>query len=293
MKQPAKPKPPPTVPIRDERDPVIWQGRMHRKPWHFLITAAIPCLDHAVETAAVIELLRLQTCKPYIILVDTGSCARELAKLETLRAQDVELHLIRRNAMQHPCDSIAAAMDLAFSMADTPYVYTTHQDCFLRARHWLQHLVDNIHGLAAIGYRLSPRKFPGWEQHLGHTSTLFSVAEWDRLGATWSLRRAAGLLGVGRPANDMTIFDAIDTEAAFNARFIQAGAKTAIVGYEENFVRTLDDNIDHPRSLVCTGLYYPPSYQARREAADLALQAALVRIRLWRSSGPADPQVTA
>ena len=293
MKKPAKPKPPPTVPIRGERDPVIWQGRMHRKPWHFLITAAIPCFDHAVETAAVIELLRLQTCKPYIILVDTGSCARELAKLETLRAQDVELHLIRRNAMQHPCDSIAAAMDLAFSMADTPYVYTTHQDCFVRARHWLQHLVDNIHGLAAIGYRLSPRKFPGWEQHLGHTSTLFSVAEWDRLGATWSLRRAASLLGVGRPANDMTIFDAIDTEAAFNTRFIQAGAKTAFVGTEENFVRTLDDNIDHPRSLICTGLYYPPSYQARRQATDLALQAALARIRLWQSSGPADPQVTA
>jgi hypothetical protein len=153
----------------------------------------------------------------------------------------------------------------------------------------LQHLVDNIHGLAAIGYRLSPRKFPGWEQHLGHTATLFSVAEWDRLGATWSLRRAAALLGTGRPANDLFALDAIDTEAAFNALFQQRGAKVAFVGVEENFNRTKDDFIDHCRSLVCTGLYYPQHYKVARDWTDDALRNAQDRIHLWRSSGPADP----
>lgn len=290
MTKPARPKPPPTVPLRHERDPVAWHGRMHRKPWHYTITAAIPCLDHATETNAVIQLLRLQTCRPYIILVDTGSSARELAKLEALRDVDVELHLIRRNAMQHPCDAIASAMDLAFSLADTPYVFTTHQDCFLRARHFLQHLVDNIHGLAAIGYRISPRKYDGWEQHLGHTATLFSVAEWDRLGATWSLRRAAALLGIGRPANTIHALDAIDTEAAFNTLFSQRGAKTAFVGHEQNFVRTLDDFIDHPRSLICTELYYPQHAATARDWTDDALRHAQDRIHLWRSSGPADPE---
>ena len=289
MPKRTNPRPPPTVPQPGEFYPVTWQGKLHRKPWHYAITAAIPCFNHARETALVIELLRLQTCRPYIILVDTGSTPRELAKLEALRAQDLELHLLRRNAMQHPCDSIASAMDLAFSLADTPYIFTTHQDCFLRARHFLQHLLDNIHGLAAIGYQLSPRKFPGWEQHLGHTATLFSLAEWDRLGATWSLRRAASLLGIGRPANGLFALDSIDTEAAFNARFIQAGAKTAFVGTEQNFVRTKDDFIDHCRSLICTGLYYPDHYAVARTWADDAMLEAAKRIRLWRSSGPADP----
>lgn len=290
MKKTAVRPPPPTVPITGERDPVAWQGRLQRKPWHYMITAAIPCLNHAAETELVVELLRLQTCRPFIILVDTGSSRRELAKLESLRAADVELHLLRRNAMQHPCDSIASAMDLAFSIADTPYVFTTHQDCFLVARHFLQHLMDNIHGLAAIGYRLSPRKFSGWEQHLGHTATLFSLAEWDRLGCTWSLRRAASLLGVSRPANSLQVLDAIDTEAAFNARFLQAGAKTAFVGFEQNFVRTLDDNIDHCRSLVCTSLYDPNHHRTARLDAHDAMRAARDRIRRWSASGPCDPE---
>jgi len=292
MKKAPRQSPPPTVPQRGEFYPVTWQGKLHRKPWHYTITAAIPCFEHARETAIVIELLRLQTCRPYIILVDTGSKARELTKLEALRADDVELHLFRRNAMQHACDSVASAMDLAFSLADTPYVFTTHQDCFLRARHFLQHLMDNIHGLAAIGYQLSPRKFKGWEHHLGHTATLFSIAEYDRMGVTWSLRRAANLLGVGRPANDMTVFDAIDTEAAFNKIFLNAGAKTAFVGSEQNFIRTKDDFIDHCRSLVCTGLYYPDHYAIARTWANEALREAQERIRLWRSSGPADPDRT-
>jgi hypothetical protein len=162
MKNPRRASAPPAVPLRNELSPVIWQGKLRRKPWHYTITAAIPCLDHTRETEAVVELLRLQTCKPYIILVDTGSTAAELRKLEALRAVDLELHLIRRNAQQHPCDSIASAMDLAFSLADTPYLFTTHQDCFPRSRHLLQHLMDNIHGLAAIGYRISPRMYPGW-----------------------------------------------------------------------------------------------------------------------------------
>ena len=292
LKKPAQPKPPPTVPLRTERDPVTWQGKLHRKPWHYTITAAIPCLDHARETAAVIELLRLQTCRPYIILVDTGSTPRELAKLEALRADDVELHLIRRNGMQHHCDAIAAALDLTFSLADTPYVYCTHQDCFARSRHLLQHLMDNIHGLAAIGYRLSPRAYAGWEAHFGHTCTLFSVAEWDRIGITWSLRRAASLIGQGRPANEAVTKYQIDTEAAVNVLLQRAAAKTSFIGTEGNFIRTKDDFIDHPRSVICTKLYFPDQYPGRRADCDLALAEAHERIRLWRSSGPADPHLT-
>lgn len=289
MKRTPAHRPPPTVPLRTERDPVTWQGKMRRKPWHYTITAAIPCLHHATETAIVIELLRLQTCRPYIILVDTGSTPRELAKLEALRAEDCELHLLRRYAMQHPCDAIASAMDLAFSLADTPYVFTTHQDCFLCSRHFLQHLMDNIHGLAAIGYRLSPRNFPGWEKMLGHTATLWSVAEYDRLGLSWSLRRAAYLMARARPENYREQIPLIDTEACINELLLRTGAKIAFTGTEENFIRTRDDFIDHPRSLVCTKLYHPDKYPARRKDCDDALIEARTRIKDWQTSGPADP----
>jgi len=289
MKKPHAPKAPPTVPMQHELSPVTWQGKLKKKPWHYTITAAIPCLDQARETGLVIELLRLQTCRPYMILVDTGSSPRELAKLEKLRADDCELHLLRRNAQQHPCDSIASAMDLAFSIADTPYVFTTHQDCFPRSRHLLQHLMDNIHGLAAIGYRISPRLYQGWETQLGHTATLWSIAEYDRLGATWSLRRAAAILGQGRPANDTHALWQVDTEAAINAVFAQRAAHTAFIGFEENWVRTRDDFIDHPRSLACTRLYFPAQYDKQRALADDAIREATERIRQWRSTGPADP----
>jgi hypothetical protein len=280
---------PPTVPQQNELPPVTWQGKLHRKPWHYMITAAIPCLDHARETAAVIELLRLQTCKPYIILVDTGSTLSERNKLENLRDVDLELHQLRRNGTYHPFDSIASALDLAFSLADTPYVFTTHQDCFLRSRHFLQHLMDNIHGLAAIGYRLSPRKYLGWETQLGHTATLFCLAEYDRLGLSWSLRRAAHLLAFHKPDGWQQHRDQIDTEACINTLLKRADAKTAFAGTEQNYTRTCDDYIDHPRSVICTKLYGPQIYPGRRADCDLALADAQERIRLWRSSGPADP----
>lgn len=292
-RNPRPNKPPPTVPIAGQLGPVAWHGQLFRKPWHYLITAAIPCLDHAAEASAVVELLRLQTCRPYILLVDTGSTPRELAKLEALRAADVELHLLRRNGMQHPCDSIASALDLAFSLADTPYVYCTHQDCFPRARHLLQHLVDNIHGLAVIGYQLSPRNFPGWERHFGHTATLFSLAEYDRLGLSWSLRRAAYIHARARSENYREQIPMVDTEATINELLLRSGVPTAFIGKEQNFVRTKDDFIDHPRSVICTKLYHPDRYPGRRRDCNLALAEAKLRILRWQSSGPADPDLDA
>lgn len=289
MKRNSNPPAPPTIPIRRLPPPATWTGTLLPKPWDHLITAVIPCLDHATETAACIRLLQLQTCRPHIILVDTGSTAAELHRLDSLRRTDVELHMIRRAAVRHPCDLIASALDLGFSLADTPYVFTTHQDCFLRNRHFLQHLVDNIHGLAAIGYQLTPRHFPEWHNHLGHTATLFSLTEYDRLGLTWSLRRAAFLLGHGRPHNPHTTQGSIDTEAAINTLMNQRAARIAFVGTECNHARTLDDNIDHCRSLVCSSLYNADHHAQATAWTKHALTEARQRIKAWENSGPADP----
>ena len=282
-------RPPPTIPLRRSPSPQKWLGVVIPKPWDHLITAVIPCLDHARETEICIRLLQLQSCRPHIILIDTGSTKAELRKLELLRRTDVELHIIRRAAIQHPCDLIASALDLGFSLADTPYVFTTHQDVFLRSRHFLQFLVDTIHGLAAVGYQITPRQHPTWHEELGHSATLWSLAEYDRLGLSWSLRRAARILGHGRPHNPTTALDSIDTEACINTLLRFAHARVAFVGTEINFMRTLDENIDHCRSLICSSLYNPARHLAAQTEMANAIGDARRRIQTWENSGPADP----
>ena len=72
---------------RDCRQP--WQGRCFKKPWDYRITAAIPHLDTIEPLRTVIDLLRRQTIRPYILVIDTGSDDTTCHQLEHLRAEDV------------------------------------------------------------------------------------------------------------------------------------------------------------------------------------------------------------
>ena len=122
----------PTIPIRGSAGPLTWEGVCARKPWQHQVTVALPCLDHADETAICVELLRCQSVPPYFILVDTGSRPDQAKRLRAMRAPDLEVHSLRINGARHPSAPIANALDLCFSLAATPYVFTTHQDCFAR-----------------------------------------------------------------------------------------------------------------------------------------------------------------
>jgi hypothetical protein len=282
-----------TIPIRGAGNPTIWQGRIACKPWKYQITAAIPCLDHAEETAVCIELLRLQTVRPYIILVDTGSLPDQAAKLEALRADDVEVHRLRLNSTRHPSDPVAYALDLCQSICDTPYLFTTHQDCFLRRRDFLEYLVCEIDGYAVVGYRLTERKHPDWQKMFGHTATLFDMAVMDDLGVTWTLRRAARLTGMeGRPEGWKGVLNNWpDTESTMNTILMRAGVNTKFVGTEQNYVRNKDENIDHCRSMVCSSLYWRHYYQAKavvwmREA----IAEARSRVLEWTQRSLTDTQ---
>lgn len=277
-----------TIPIKNPGGLANFQGTCHRKPWQYSITAAIPCLDHADETALCVELLRLQTMRPYIMLVDTGSDPNEFLKLSDLRAEDLELHTIRSNGTPHPCDIIAAALDLCFSLADTPYMYTTHQDVFLRSRYFLEYLYDNMPGLAVLGYRLSPRNNIQWEKMFGHTATMFDMSKWDEIGATWTLRRAARQQGCSHTMPPPGELWYIDTEHAANCTIIASGHKIGFCGTEENLQRTVDDNIDHCRSLVCTSLYAPDYHAKAMVWTKAAKREARERIKTWRTYGPAE-----
>lgn len=278
-----------STPRRDLRGAGIWQGSIHKKPWQYLITAVIPILDHSNETEVCVELLRLQTCKPYIILVDTGSTEDHVTKTLPLRGPDLEIHTIRRQAAVGPSDVIANALDLGFSIAETPYVFTTHQDCFLKTRTLLEFMAYQLPGKAAVGYQLTERPHRDWQSHLGHTCTLFDLATWDRIGATWSLRRAPALQGLGRHHPGVAIDAFMDTEATMNYCFSHAKVETAIIGTETNYERNQDEFIDHCRSLVCSSLYSAEHHTAALGWSRQAMLEAWERIRTWKASGPADP----
>jgi hypothetical protein len=280
---------PPIVPIPGTAWPEAVRGTIARKPWQYAITAVIPCLDHSAETKLCVAILRLQTLRPYILLIDTGSRPHEARALEEMRAPDLEIHSIRANALPHTCSAIAAALDLGFSLAATPYAFTTHQDCFLRDRHFLDFLAQKMPLHSVVGYQISPRRFEGWEKWFGHTAALWDLRDLDRIGATWTLRRAAAMLGMGPLATTPDPLNHIDTETAMNLAILRAGLATEQIGSEINFERTRDSWIDHARSLICTKLYFPDKYQAARAACDLAMIEAQQRISRWQYIGPAEP----
>ena len=286
-----------TIPDPTAQGSAKWEGTLARKPWQYQITAVIPCFEHVPETTLCVELLRLQTIHPYILLIDTGSNNNCLQALDRLRAPDLEVHAIRSNSIPHPCAAIAAALDLGFSLCATPYAFTTHQDCFLRDRHFLDYLAQLMPTHAVAGYQISPRRFPEWPKWFGHTAALWSIPELDRIGATWSMRRAASMLGYGPlPATTDTIGH-LDTESGINTAILRAGLPTIQIGTELNFERTLDQWIDHPRSLVCSALYSPTHHTNARAWTDQAMTEAKARIQRWKTHGSAehcpDPELPA
>lgn len=271
------------APLRDgtaENRP--WEGSCRRKPWRYQITAAIPVLDTADTLSVVIDLLRLQTERPYIVVIDTGSRTEPFAQIEALRAEDVEVHCLRLNGVKHPSDFPAMAMDVAFAVCRTPFLFATHADCFLRKRTLLEEMVALCRERSpVVGYELSPRQHQDWQGMFGHTCTMFDMGVMDEIGAGWSMRRLARLFEIEDHSPDPRRPSWPDTELLLNYLVRQHGIEPYLIGHEENAVRNKDENIDHCRSLTSGLLYNAPYYEQAREWADDAIAEARQRIQLW------------
>src|SRR5262245_59617380 len=72
-----------------------------RRPWEYPLAAAIPHYETPETLPVLLELLRLQTVRPYILLIDTGSWWKTVRELERLRAPDCEVHYLRARAYRH------------------------------------------------------------------------------------------------------------------------------------------------------------------------------------------------
>jgi hypothetical protein len=203
------------------------------------------------------ELLRLQTVRPFIVIVDTGSNAEHWRETEALRAPDVEVNALRLNAVEHPSEPVSMAMDLALAVCRTRFLFATHDDCFLRSRHALRLWRDLAVQFRAAGHRISPRPHDDWVTMFGHTALMLDCDWLLDQGITWNIRRGARLFGMKHPQRVADFGNWPDTETGINYLCQLAGAQTAFTGNERNYQRNIDDLIDHCRSAGGSALYKP------------------------------------
>lgn len=259
-----------------------WMGTSEKKPWDYKVTAVIPCINTPETIPICVELLRLQTSRPYIIVIDTGSIESNLEKVESMRAEDVEVHTIRMNGTRHPSDYPAIAMDMAFSLCRTEYLFATHADCFLRKRTLLWEFMELCKTKSpAVGYELSPRAHDDWKGMLSHTASMYHMPTMDKIGFGWSLRRLCNRYGIVDYQPDPNKPNWPDTEILGNYILRENKIKPFLVGSEGNLCRTIDENIDHFRSYGAAKMYSPRYFPRVYEWYFEARKDALTRIRKW------------
>lgn len=243
---------------------------------------AIPHLDTFECLEVAIELWRMQTLRPYLIVVDGGSPPATRARLERLRADDLEIHYVAGHGYRHSSECVTVQLDLAQALCRTKLLFHTHTDVFPRRRDLLETWARmcNVNN-PAVGYRMSPRDWitKEWEWMIGHSALMLYMPSIHRAGATWSFQRMHYAFGYpwqkghGWP----------DTECGFNHAIRDAGIVPVFLGYDQNNKRMVDDNIDHPRSFTGRKVY------AAGDALtvdtfnwmDAAIQEAWQRVCLW------------
>jgi hypothetical protein len=267
-----------------------WEGNCTKKPWHYQVTAVIPALNTSETLPICIELLRLQSLKPFIMIIDTGSIEEHFNKIMALRAEDVEVHTIALNGVRHPSDYPAMAMDLAFTLCRTEYLFATHADCFLRKRSLLEDMITFCKTFSpAVGYELSPRAHPDWKGMLSHTASMYHMKTMDNIGFGWSLRRLCHRYDIVDYKPDPMKPNWPDTEILGNYILRDNGITPHLIGTEGNQCRTLDDNIDHFRSYTAGKMYSPDYYKITQGWYEDAKSQALARIEQWKNEPAKKP----
>lgn len=243
------------------------------------VTVAIPHLNTIEPLKVAIECWRNQTIRPYIIIVDTGSCPDVCDVLELMRAEDLEIHYIKSGGYHNSSAPVTAALDLAQSICTSEYLFHTHSDVFPRRDDLLENWIAIVNDINPVaGYKMSPREWvskePEWM--VGHTALMLYMPKIHRIGATWSFARINALgypyenIGNGWP----------DTEIAFNWSLKIAGVKPIFLGFDVNFKRTKDDNIDHVRSYAGSKIYGNDHFQKAEGWMKTAIAEAKERVSL-------------
>lgn len=259
-----------------------WEGDLALKPWEHRVTATLAVLDPGDSLEVVVDLLRAQTERPYIVIVDTGSEWSNLLRLHQQFADsdDVEIHSIRARGWRHSSAPVGAALDLALAVCHSEYLFATHDDVFLKRRDYLADLIaiqDRTRAIA-VGYQMSPRDWltDQWQGMVSHTATLFDVARLQRIGASWSFERAHNQFGSTRSTQGWP-----DTETAFGLLLKSLHIKPHLIGEETNFDRFEDDNLIHCRSFTGSKLYGPEHHVKAMGWITDEIAASRQRLKEW------------
>jgi hypothetical protein len=282
------------APLGTRGRPGQFQGRLPQRPWSYRVSVCIPHLETIEPLRLVIELLRLQTVTPYIIVVDTGSSPATCEKLEVMRSEDVEIHYVRSNGYVHPSEPVAVALDLGHAACHTEFLYHTHSDCFVRRRDWLEWLLRRCSAeCPCVGYEMSERT--GTREWVGtpsHTSTMLHMPTMRRIGMSWSMQRWYEHYGVP-PA---TVSAWPDTEAGLRLSLDLAGITPMLIDettcpgaqHERNYTRDCDVNVDHVRSFPSRSVYGTVAGTDAEKWMHEAMLSGWNRVMTWRKLAEAD-----
>lgn len=272
--------------INDNKKSYDWQGDFEIKPWHKKVSIAIPFRETPELVDTFMESWLLQTVSANIIIIDTGSSELSLKKLREWEKREdcVELHELRFKAVKHPSDPVAIAMDLAFSLCTTKYLFATHADCFPLRNDLIEWMISKMEsgGSPVIGYQITDRegiKTDGW---VGHTATMFDINQADILNLGWSQRRLCNLTGMDHFGNNRCN-GYPDTEFLINEQLDRHGIQREIIGKEINFKTTKDENILHVRSYASSKMYSPSHHSKAKDDMILAIEEVSKKIELWKS----------
>lgn len=263
-----------------------WEGRCTPRPWDFPLTLAIPVIGFPDLVGQCLACWGLQTVKPYVILVDTGSSAGDLERIRGFQCDWVDVHSLRFNGRLHPSEYPAIAMDLVFSCCQTDILVSTHQDVFPCRRDLLNDMIVSVtENTPVVGYEMSPREGFEWRGMVSHTLTAFHMPSMHRVGAGWSLERLRHRHGHPHYTPTVPQVGWPDTEILINEILRESGISPTLIGQEANYQRFRDLNIDHFRSYVSSGLWCPAYHAIAREWYLDAVRDGVARCKEWAYRG--------
>jgi CubicO group peptidase (beta-lactamase class C family) len=281
-----------------------WEGLLPQKPWEWPLTAAIVHRDTPHMLAAVVDLLRAQTVRPYLLIVDTGSDTDAQRLLESLHAEDdAEVHYLRGKGWRGSSHVVAAAMDLAFAACQTDYLFATHTDCFPTRPDLISTLLAHCdERTPVVGWQMSRREgWPdaAWKETPSHTATMYHMPTMRSLPASWSMLGAQEAVALerlqttgGYPDTESRLGQILERHGITRRNVTEpddGGRHWLCMGGEPNEPYTTDW-FAHVRTSGSAFLYFPNELIGAVRSAQVQVQIDDVPRRLAAWSESRDPE---
>jgi hypothetical protein len=219
-------------------------------------TIIIPTAANSPTLRSVIDTHKRQTEPTETILIDTSDTTNSHPEwLNTFKHADRPRHMtIKPKLGSHPCRIITEAIDAAIAIANTEWLFLTHDDVWLERRCLIEHMIALAEQFTTpiVGYEMSPRSHitEEWRGMVSHTATLLHAPTIQGLGLRWSLAAAHEETQWSKEAPGWP-----DTETNFGRSIKRLGIVPHFIGRETNDRHFSDENITHRRSLTSHRLH--------------------------------------